>query len=282
MDINSKQNNFNEIKESELLKKEFAADLVKSYNFLKNEENRPKIMFYHLYDHMTKIKKYIDRRGKGEHWWSVPVPGGGDGNRAFRAACVDTGLITWDEERHKSRTHYRAQPTGKMEELIKNKSYLTKNTDSGTNAPPQKGSHYSNHNLSSAERQEIESIAVQTTENDFKKNGYTVEDKQPDNCGWDLDCKKESEWLRVEVKGTQASAISFELTPNEFEKLKTNIDSYRVSAVINCLAGPEAIKMFLFKFTSSGSSETEIIGRCERSNKEIILSPAVAARAKER
>ena len=64
-------------------------------------------------------------------------------------------------------------------------------------------------------RKEIEITAVSFVVKEFESNGYTVEDRQRENCGYDLLATSLAETLWVEVKGTDATERRFFITRNE-------------------------------------------------------------------
>ena len=67
-------------------------------------------------------------------------------------------------------------------------------------------------------RQKIEIIAINRTIKYYEKYGYTVETKENDNLGWDLDAVMDNITLKIEVKGLSQENVAIELTPNEYEK----------------------------------------------------------------
>lgn len=64
-------------------------------------------------------------------------------------------------------------------------------------------------------RKAIEEAAVQRVWAYYKREEYEIEDRQKDNCGYDLLVTKGNEMLRVEVKGTAKAEPAFWLTHNE-------------------------------------------------------------------
>ena len=88
------------------------------------------------------------------------------------------------------------------------------------------------------ERNEIEDNAVNAVKAYYSGRGYDVVSVESENKGWDLECRKNGEAaLRVEVKGTKASDVRVELTPNEYKKSRAPgyRDSYRLAVVRNAL-----------------------------------------------
>lgn len=84
----------------------------------------------------------------------------------------------------------------------------------------------------------IEKSAIETTISYYKKHGYRVESVEHDNCGWDLTVSINDNEYFVEVKGNASSTASFQLTPNEYAKLKEHYQKYRIAIVTNCLKVP--------------------------------------------
>jgi len=66
---------------------------------------------------------------------------------------------------------------------------------------------------------------------------------ESENKGWDLEASKGRSRLYVEVKGTAKAAICFELTPNEYRRLKENAERYRVCVVCDALSLPSIFEL---------------------------------------
>ncbi len=86
---------------------------------------------------------------------------------------------------------------------------------------------------------QIEQAAISATVAYFEKRGYRVVSVEKDNRGWDLEATKNGERLLIEVKGHIGNVIQFELTPNEYAKLKAKSSSYRVCVVRKALENSE-------------------------------------------
>jgi hypothetical protein len=69
------------------------------------------------------------------------------------------------------------------------------------------------------QRRRIEDLAVKRATKHFENLGYAVENVGRSRS-YDLDCRKGTETLRVEVKGTQTDGASVILTPNEVSNAK--------------------------------------------------------------
>ena len=92
-------------------------------------------------------------------------------------------------------------------------------------------------------RQEVERAAVEFITRHFTDDGYSVDSKEQDNVGWDLEAVRDDELLRLEVKGLSGSVLCIELTPNEYEKMNSAMyrDSYRLCVVTNALSDPQLV-----------------------------------------
>lgn len=94
-------------------------------------------------------------------------------------------------------------------------------------------------------RQKIEITAINRTIKYYEKYGYTVESKEKDNVGWDLEAIMDNIMLKIEVKGLSQENVAIELTPNEYEKMKEFKEKYRISVVTNALKKPN-LKIFSY------------------------------------
>ena len=93
-------------------------------------------------------------------------------------------------------------------------------------------------------RQCVERAAVKVTVDYYKGLGYAVDSVENDNVGWDLEAVCEGSKLLIEVKGLSGSDLSVELTPNEYEKMKLNRDSYRLCVVTEALIQQPKLSVF--------------------------------------
>ncbi|MGH8092356.1 MAG: protein NO VEIN domain-containing protein [Chthoniobacterales bacterium] len=108
--------------------------------------------------------------------------------------------------------------------------------------------------------------------------GEEKRDRQKDNCGWDLEFTRSGRSLCVEVKGLSGSALSVELSPNEYVAMKRAMTGgfaegeYQLAVVRNALTTPE-----LFLFAHAGGTDF----MCELTSKNIRVTERVAARLSE-
>lgn len=120
-------------------------------------------------------------------------------------------------------------------------------------------------------RQMIEKAAIEKVTSYYAGLGYQVQSVEKDNAGWDLEAKHaiQKDKLRLEVKGLSGSDLCFELTPNEYAKMKENRSTYRLCIVTQALNNPE-----LSVFTYSGESEKWT----DANNRILHIDEAISAR----
>lgn len=85
----------------------------------------------------------------------------------------------------------------------------------------------------------VERAAVDAAWAHYKGQGFSMSSVEKDCEGWDLEARKDSTLLRVEVKGHSGDTVNFELTPNEYAKLKMHHQTYRVCVVLSALDSPK-------------------------------------------
>jgi hypothetical protein len=68
---------------------------------------------------------------------------------------------------------------------------------------------------SAEENQRVEQAAIDHVRRHFEKDGWSIQDRQRDRCGYDLHVARDGEELHLEVKGTRATEPGFILTANE-------------------------------------------------------------------
>lgn len=90
-------------------------------------------------------------------------------------------------------------------------------------------------------RKKIEVAAVNYVTNHYEKIGYSVTDRQKDNCGYDLLVEKEDVVLKIEVKGTSGVEKRFFLSRNERSKSADPL--WRLAIVTGALSNP-SLEMF--------------------------------------
>ena len=105
--------------------------------------------------------------------------------------------------------------------------------------PPKKRKPGSFRQPDPAVRKAVEKAAVRCAKRHYIALGYSVDSREDENVGWDLDATRGDVVLRVEVKGWSGNTGLSELTPNEYDKCNTERDNYRICIVRNALTKPE-------------------------------------------
>lgn len=112
----------------------------------------------------------------------------------------------------------------------------------------------------------------------IKYFGAPANDRQKDNCGWDLEFDSSAGKICVEVKGLSGTDIAVEVTPNEYSAMKRAMigeftdGAYKLAVVLNALTNPS---LFLFTHESDGKWV------CERTGRRIATTERIAARLQE-
>lgn len=86
-------------------------------------------------------------------------------------------------------------------------------------------------------RKRIEMAAIGYVVDYYKGAGYSITDRQRDNCGYDLLVERDDETLKIEVKGTSAVEKRFFISRNERNKSADPL--WRLAAVTSVLASPK-------------------------------------------
>ena len=89
----------------------------------------------------------------------------------------------------------------------------------------------------------VESAAVDVVWKYYEAAGYSLKSVESENVGWDIEARKGTQTLHIEVKGTSGLSIYFELTPNEYLKLKQLAHKYRVCVVCEALQAPRMYEL---------------------------------------
>ena len=121
--------------------------------------------------------------------------------------------------------HRRHRPINKVAGIL----FLSKNNEEDVIITPQ--------NVDPLKRKAVEVAAVDFVCMHYTKQGYTVRDRQHENCGYDLLIEKASETLKVEVKGTSGIEQRFFLSRNE--RLNSSDPLWRIAIVTDVLKIPE-------------------------------------------
>lgn len=97
----------------------------------------------------------------------------------------------------------------------------------------------------SLKRIEVEKIAINEVTKFYENEGYNVSSVAKDNRGWDLDARIGNRTFKLEVKGLSGKEVIVELTPNEYQKMKSFKKDYRICIVNECLYHP-VLRIFSF------------------------------------
>jgi hypothetical protein len=95
-------------------------------------------------------------------------------------------------------------------------------------------------------RKRIEEAAVREVIRYYRELGYTVDDRQNEHCGWDLEATENARVLYLEVKGVAGSEIAVDLTANEYKSMKKHRDLYRVCIVTNALLKKPVLSIYAY------------------------------------
>ena len=108
----------------------------------------------------------------------------------------------------------------------------------------------------SQEEKDSEQIAVYLVKQRLGELGFTVEDVQTDNIGYDLRARKGAEQRLVEVKGVWGSATSdgVRMTGNEVLMATQHRDDYWLYIVDDCADGGKIAGIYRDPFTTLGSA----------------------------
>jgi hypothetical protein len=113
-------------------------------------------------------------------------------------------------------------------------------------------------------RQEVEKAAIKLTTEYFIELKFTVKSFEKDQVGWDLEATRDSQLLRLEVKGLSGHNAVAELTPNEFAKMQKFKETYCVCIVTNALQDP-TLQVFAYSPDSARweSEKGKVLDVCE-------------------
>lgn len=116
-------------------------------------------------------------------------------------------------------------------------------TDDEIQAHTRRKQHGRSNTPDHAHNAMVEEAAVNAVWERYESDGYTLKSVEDDCVGWDLEARKGRQSLLIEVKGTSNAAIYFELTPNEYAKLREHNSIYRVCVVCEALTNPRIFEL---------------------------------------
>ncbi|NMP79776.1 DUF3883 domain-containing protein [Pseudoalteromonas arctica] len=89
----------------------------------------------------------------------------------------------------------------------------------------------------SKKRKKVELAAIGYVITHYEHQGYSISDRQSDNCGYDLFAEKDKTVLKIEVKGTLLDEQRFFLSKNE--RAKSADPQWRLAIVANAIDNPK-------------------------------------------
>jgi hypothetical protein len=122
--------------------------------------------------------------------------------------------------------------------------------------------------LDAETRKMVEVAAMDFTSAHFEQKGFKIKDVHKQNEGWDLEAMKGKKILHLEVKGTQNSFVSVELTANEYKHFKSKKSTYRLCVVYYAL---DKEKITIDIIYHNGDSWVNSTGR------QVLMKEAVSA-----
>lgn len=87
-------------------------------------------------------------------------------------------------------------------------------------------------------KKRVEDAAIKYVIHHFESLGFSVESKESDKLGWDLEAEKAGLKLLLEVKGLSGNEISVRITKNEYEKMLIHQGNYFLCVVTNAIKAP--------------------------------------------
>jgi len=95
-------------------------------------------------------------------------------------------------------------------------------------------------------RKEVEKKAIDLVAREYRRRGFQVTSVEDKNYGWDLEAKFKSVCYKLEVKGLYGDKIFVELSRNEYEKMRSNRELFRLCIVSRCLSTKPFLSIFSF------------------------------------
>jgi hypothetical protein len=124
---------------------------------------------------------------------------------------------------------------------------------------------------------QIEKNSMEATKRHFRSEGFHVQEVHRDYCGWDLTASKGRKVLNLEVKGHLGDVIHFELTPDEYQKMREMHATYRVCVVRHAMKS-RVVEVYMPKHAGANVWQLTNVN----SGGVMDLGEHVAARASER
>lgn len=102
-------------------------------------------------------------------------------------------------------------------------------------------------------RLKTEKAAIDFVWGYYTNLGYTLKSVEKDNVGWDLEAKKETEKLCIEVKGLYGIGKQIQLSPNEYKHFLKNEPDYRL-CIVNDALSKTAPNLFICYYSKNKKS----------------------------
>jgi hypothetical protein len=93
-----------------------------------------------------------------------------------------------------------------------------------------------------AENKLVESAAIRTVRTSYEEDGWLVQSRERDKCGFDLECSKMGALEQVEVKGVRGTGLSFVITAGEIGQARNNSKFFLVVVTEALTESPKLTK----------------------------------------
>lgn len=101
------------------------------------------------------------------------------------------------------------------------------------------------------ENKKTEVAAINAASRYLQRQGWTVQSRERERVGYDLECRRGKSTMRVEVKGVRGTAASFILTAGEYERAMKDF-KFALCVVTSALKSP------VVRLVKSGSLHTKL------------------------
>lgn len=127
-----------------------------------------------------------------------------------------------------------------------NRGVGTRSSPGGT-SPTSSASHGRGGGFGTPEEnKKVERKAIAFVTKRFRAEGWKVESRERNYCGYDLHCTRTTNELHVEVKGTKGGEPKFIITQNELTTAKTD-SHFRLWVVLNALSAKRSCRQLTGK-----------------------------------
>jgi len=238
---------------------------------------------------------YLNAKVAHKQYWIRPNPAGAKQPRSLSYLCeapADSAVLLPENKRTfvvpyapkdrfgpgQSNVWYADVSDPRAKSFVQRlRKYIGTNERTVRTSSDKKGGGKWSKPLSKEKILAIEKASMEATERHFKKQ-YATEVIARDNRGWDITATHRGNGsnLHLEVKGHLGSAIQFELTPNEYRKMRDMKGTYRICVLRDALKNGN-IEVFHPKELADGTWEL-----FDRKNKtKILLTERTGAKASQ-